>query len=82
MGLGEGSKNMKKQVKKHVRKTKSSQQLLNAEIRLAVRKGELPFTFVDNDEKTYRKIVYQLAKETGQKLSCTKIEDKWIIDIA
>ena len=82
MGLGEGSNKMKKQVKKHVRKTKSAQQLLNAEIRLAVRKGELPFTFVDSDEKTYRKIVYQLSRETGQKLSCTKIDDKWIIDIA
>ena len=73
---------MKKHVKKHVRKTKSAQQLLNAEIRLAVRKGELPFTFVDSDEKTYRKIVYQLGKETGRKLSCTKINDKWTIDIA
>lgn len=73
---------MKKQVKKHVRKTKSAQQLLNAEIRLAVRKGELPFTFVDSDEKTYRKIVYQLGKETGKKLSCTKIDDKWTIDLA
>ena len=73
---------MTKQVKKHVRKTKSAQQLLNAEIRLAVRKGELPFTFIDNDEKTYRKIVYQLGKEMGKKFSCTKIDDKWIIDIA
>lgn len=84
MGLGEGRKNMKKQIKKHIRKreTKSPQQLLNAEIRLAVRKGELPFTFVDSDEKTYRKMVWSLSREIGQKLSCTKIDDKWTIDIA
>ena len=73
MGLGEGSKNMKMK--------KKEQKILNAEIRLRIRKGELPYTFVDKDEKRYRKIVYEMSVEMGKKYSCTKVNDVWTIDI-
>ena len=59
-----------------------NQKLINAELRLAVRKGELPYTFVDRHEKTYRQIVYKLGLEMGKKFSVTKIKDQWTIDIA
>ena len=58
------------------------QKIKNAELRLAIRKGELPYTFVDKDEKTYRQIVYKLGMEMNKKFSVTKKGDKWTIDIA
>ena len=59
-----------------------NQKLINAELRLAIRKGELPYTFIDKDEKTYRQIVYKLGREMNRKYSVTKVGDKWTIDIA
>lgn len=58
------------------------QKILNAKIRLALRTGELPFTFEDEHERAYRKIVYDMSKETGLKYKVTKIGNKWSIDIA
>ena len=58
------------------------QKIKNAELRLAIRKGELPYTFIDKDEKTYRQIVYKLGMEMNKKFSVTKKGDKWTIDIA
>jgi hypothetical protein len=58
------------------------QKIKNAELRLAIRKGELPYTFIDKDEKTYRQIVYKLGQEMNKKFSVTKTGDKWTIDIA
>ena len=58
------------------------QKIKNAELRLAIRKGELPYTFIDKDEKTYRQIVYKLGLEMNKKFSVTKTGDKWTIDIA
>ena len=58
---------------------KKEQKIQNAELRLKIRKGELPYTFVDKDEKRYRKIVYQMGVEMGKKFSCTKRDDVWTI---
>ena len=58
---------------------KKEQKIQNAELRLKIRKGELPYTFVDKDEKRYRKIVYQMGKDLGKKFSCTKKGDVWTI---
>ena len=59
-----------------------NQKLINAELRLAVRKGELPYTFTDQNEKTYRQIIYKLGREMNKKFTATKVDDKWTIDIA
>ena len=61
---------------------KKIQKLQNAELRLKIRKGELPYTFTDQNEKTYRQIVYKLGREMNKKFSVTKVGDKWTIDIA
>lgn len=58
------------------------QKLKNAELRLAVRQGRLPYTFIDEHEKTYRQIVYKLGQEMNKRYSVTKIGDKWTIDLA
>ena len=61
---------------------KKEQKIQNAELRLKIRKGELPYTFVDKDEKRYRKIVYQMGVEMGKKFSCTKKDDVWTISVS
>ena len=65
------SNNMKKQ--------KQKQKIQNAELRLKIRKGELPYTFVDKDDKRYRKIVYEMGLEMGRKFPCNKKGDVWTI---
>ena len=65
------SNNMKKQ--------KQKQKIQNAELRLRIRKGELPYTFVDKDDKRYRKIVYEMGLEMGRKFPCNKKGDVWTI---
>lgn len=62
--------------------TFKEQQILNASIRLALRKGELPFIFTDDQEKTYRKLVYEMGKELGKKFSAHKDGDKWQITLS
>ena len=72
MGLGEGSTKM----------NKKEQRNQNAEIRLKIRKGELPYSFVDKDEKRYRQIVWKMGVEMGQKYSCKQKGDVWTISVS
>ena len=58
---------------------KKEQRNQNAELRLRIRKGELPYTFVDKDDKRYRKIVYEMGLEMGRKFPCNKKGDVWTI---
>lgn len=62
--------------------TKKEQKLKNAKIRMALREGKLPYIFIDNDEKSYRKIVYEMGKEIGVKFTVKKAKDVWTISIA
>ena len=64
---------------------KENQKIQNAEIRLKVRKRELPYTFSDIPEKRdyYQKIVSKCNSWGIGKFSLTEIEKgKWTIDIA
>ena len=67
---------------KNQKQKKQNQKIQNAELRLKIRKGELPYIFVDKDEKRYRKIVYQMGVEMGKKFSCTKKDDVWTISVS
>ena len=58
---------------------KKEQKIQNAELRLRIRKGELPYTFVDKDDKRYRKIIYEMGLEMGRKFPCNKKGDVWTI---
>ena len=62
--------------------TKKEQRNQNAELRLRIRKGELPYTFVDKDDKRYRKIVYEMGLEMGRKFPCNKKGDVWTISVS
>lgn len=62
--------------------TPKEQKIQNASIRLALRKGDLPYVFFDKNEKTYRKLIYESGKELGVKFKVNKIGERWSIDIA
>ena len=59
--------------------TVAEQKILNARLRLALRTGDLPFKFIDPQDKDYRKIVYAIGVEVGKKFSANKVGDKWTI---
>ena len=44
---------------------KKEQKILNAEIRLKIRKGELPYTFVDKDEDLYAPFLNSVNWQRG-----------------
>ena len=62
--------------------TVAEQKILNARLRLALRTGNLPFRFIDPQDKDYRKIVYAIGVEVGKKFSANKDGDKWTITVA
>lgn len=62
--------------------TKAEQKILNARIRLALRTGDLPFTFTDKYDYDYRKIVYQMSKELNRKFTVNKKKSVWTINLA
>ena len=59
---------------------KKIQKLQNAELRLKIRKGELPYTFTDINDGRYRKIAYEMGLEIGRKVSAKKVKNVWTID--
>ena len=67
---------------------KQREKILLAELRLKLRKGELPYTFVDKREGYVRNEVNRIGKEVGIKFTCNKVSTSnkngttWTIDIA
>ena len=59
--------------------TVAEQKILNARLRLALRTGNLPFQFIDSQDKDYRKIVYAIGVEVGKKFSANKDGGKWTV---
>ena len=79
--MARGRKNMEEQAKYQTKMdavmtevydtptTVAEQKILNARLRLALRTGNLPFQFIDSQEKDYRKIVYAIGVEVPKKFS-------------
>jgi hypothetical protein len=59
--------------------TVAEQKILNARLRLALRTGNLPFQFIDSQEKHYRKIVYAIGVEVGKKFTANKDGNVWTV---
>ena len=59
--------------------TVAEQKILNARLRLALRTGNLPFQFIDSQDKDYRKIVYAIGVEVGKKFSANKDGNVWTV---
>ena len=61
---------------------KQREKILLAELRLKLRKGELPYTFVEKNEGNIRREVYRIGVELDKKFTCNKNGTTWTIDIA
>ena len=60
-------------------RTRDEQKILNTRLRLALRTGALPFRFVDDQEKHYRKIIYSTGVEVGKKFTANKDGNVWTV---
>ena len=53
---------------------------INKRLRHALRNGNLPFTWKDEHERRYRKIVYEMSLETGRQFKVTKVGVNWAVE--
>lgn len=60
-------------------RTRDEQKILNTRLRLALRTGALPFRFIDDQEKHYRKIIYSTGVEVGKKFTANKNGNVWTV---
>ena len=60
-------------------RTKDEQKILHTRLRLALRTGALPFRFIDDQEKHYRKIIYSTGVEVGKKFTANKDGNVWTV---
>lgn len=60
-------------------RTRDEQKILNTRLRLALRTGATPFTFTDDQEKDYRKIIYSVGVEMGKKFTANKVGNVWTV---
>ena len=62
-------------------RTRDEQKILNTRLRLALRTGALPFRFIDDQEKHYRKIIYSTGVEVGKKFTANKDGNVWTVRV-
>lgn len=60
-------------------RTRDEQKILNTRLRLALRTGAMPFRFIDDQEKHYRKIIYSTGVEVGKKFTANKDGNVWTV---
>ena len=53
---------------------------INKRLREALRNERLPFTWQDEHERRYRKIVYEMSLETGRQFKVTKVGVNWAVE--
>ena len=53
---------------------------INRNLRDALRKGDLTFTWQDEHERRYRRIVYEMGLETGRQFKVTKVGINWTVE--
>ena len=60
-------------------RTRDEQKILNTRLRLALRTGALPFRFIADQEKHYRKIIYSTGVEVRKKFTANKDGNVWTV---
>ena len=60
--------------------TKEEEKILAKELRVALRSGNLPFQFLDEYERRYRRTVYDVGREMGVKFAVNKVDDIWTVN--
>lgn len=53
---------------------------INKRLRYALRNGALPFSWRDEHERRYRRIVYEMGLETGRQFKVTKVGFNWTVE--
>lgn len=66
--------------KKEIQLTKEQVKAINKKLREALRNERLPFTWQDEHERRYRRIVYEIGIETGRQFKVTKMGVDWIVE--
>jgi len=59
---------------------KEEEKILAKELRVALRTGNLPFQFIDEHERRYRRTVYDVGRELGVKFTVNKENNVWTVD--
>lgn len=59
---------------------KTEEKKLAKELRVALRSGNLPFKFLDEYERRYRRTVYDVGRELGVKFTVNKDDDIWTVN--
>lgn len=59
---------------------KIEEKILAKELRVALRSGNLPFQFVDEHERRYRRTVYDVGRELGVKFTVNKDNNVWTVN--
>ena len=67
-------------MEKELQLTREQVKGINRELREALRNGRLPFKWLDEHERRYRRIVYEMGLETGRQFKVTKVGVNWIVE--
>lgn len=59
---------------------KTEEKKLAKELRIALRSGKLPFKFLDEYERRYRRTVYDVGRELGVKFTVNRENDVWTVN--
>ena len=59
---------------------KIEEKILAKELRIALRSGNLPFKFLDEYERRYRRTVYDVGRELGVKFTVNRVNDVWTVN--
>ncbi len=60
--------------------TKEEEKKLAKELRVALRSGNLPFQFIDEHERRYRRTVYDVGRELGVKFTVNRNNNVWTVN--
>ena len=59
---------------------KEEEKILAKDLRVALRSGNLPFKFLDEYERRYRRTVYDVGRELGVKFTVNKDNNVWTVN--
>ena len=65
---------------KELQLTREQVKSINKDLRHALRGGNLPFTWRDEHERRYCRIVYEIGIETGRQFKVTKVGVNWSVE--
>ena len=67
-------------MEKELQLTSEQVKSINKDLRIALRNERLPFSWKDEHERRYRRIVYEIGIETGRQFKVTKVGVDWIVE--